>query len=82
VDGVVSKQFDLAQELEEKHRVKSLAVQAAAAATKEQPLVIDGVRVCLDCRDPIGKKRLKAKPDAARCVECQELKEKQNRRKR
>ncbi len=51
------------------------------AATEPQ-LTIDGVRVCLDCFDPLGKKRLKANPDAVRCVECQELKEKQDRRKR
>lgn len=78
----MSKQFDLAQELEEKHRAKALARFAEALAVTEPQLSIDGVRVCLDCQEPLTKKRLKAKPDASRCVECQELREKQNRRKR
>ena len=26
---------------------------------------------CCECRDPIPEARLKAKPDAARCIDCQ-----------
>lgn len=78
----MSKQFDLAQDLEEIHRTKALAAHAAAVAVTEAPFEIEGKRVCLDCFEPLGRRRLKANPDAVRCVECQELREKQNRRKR
>ena len=76
------RQLALAQEVEKRQREEALARQAERAATREQPLLVGGKRVCPDCREQLDKKRLKAKPDAVRCVECQELKEKQNRRKR
>lgn len=78
----MSKQFDLAQEIEQRTRDEALARFAEAVAATEPTLTIDGVRVCLGCHDPLTKKRLKAYPNAARCVECQELKERLERRKR
>lgn len=41
----------------------------------EAPLWIDGRQCCLDCRKPIPEKRLAVKPDAVRCVACQEIEE-------
>ena len=73
---------DRAQVREGQNLDAALARQAERAATREQPFEIEGKRVCLDCFEPLGKKRLKAKPDVVRCVECQELREKQNRRTR
>jgi len=36
----------------------------------EKPLIIDDIRYCLDCEDPIPEERIEAKPDVTRCVEC------------
>ena len=43
----------------------------------ESSLYIDGIRCCLDCEEPISAKRLKANPDAVRCVICQTRREKE-----
>lgn len=42
----------------------------AAEADAEKPLMIGGKPHCCDCGRPIGKKRLKARPKAARCIDC------------
>lgn len=39
------------------------------------PLYINDIRCCLDCEGPIPAERLKVNPDAVRCVECQEKKD-------
>lgn len=41
----------------------------------ETPFIIQGVRVCLTCYDPIPPKRLRAEPDAVRCHCCQQAHE-------
>lgn len=41
----------------------------------ETPLVLDGVRVCKDCEEPIEPERLRAVPTAVRCVDCQSRKD-------
>lgn len=73
---------DRAQEREQINLGQALERRAEAATVREQPFEIEGKRVCLDCFEPLSKKRLNAKSDAVRCVECQEMKEKQNRRTR
>lgn len=75
----MSDDLDRAQGLEELEREQSLAHQAQAAAQHETPFEIEGRRVCLECFEPLAKKRLKANPQAVRCVECQELHEKRQR---
>ena len=50
---------------------------ARQSNTSEPPLYIDGIRCCLDCEEPISAKRLKANPDAVRCVGCQTRREKE-----
>lgn len=42
---------------------------------RERPLLLDGVRVCRLCEEPIAPERLRAAPDAVRCVHCQALTE-------
>jgi len=37
----------------------------------EKALIIDGVRCCLDCEEPILLRRLELELNAVRCVECQ-----------
>jgi DnaK suppressor protein len=41
----------------------------------ERAQVIDGIAYCVDCGLDIPPKRLEAKPDAVRCVECESRKE-------
>jgi phage/conjugal plasmid C-4 type zinc finger TraR family protein len=63
--------FDQAQERDALFRENALKNQLA----KTRPIVTPGAKVtkrnCKDCGDPIPKKRLKAKPGAERCIECQ-----------
>lgn len=64
---------DRAQAREEQERMEAIERRREAAdrATAETPFEIEGTRVCLDCFDPISKKRLKANPQAVRCIDCQ-----------
>lgn len=66
---------DRAQVRESANLTEALARQAERAATHEKPFEIEGRRVCLDCFEPILKRRLRANPRAVRCTECQEIKE-------
>ena len=71
--------LDRAKELEMQQRDVALKNHQAAAKQTEPPLVIDGQRCCRACEEPIPAERLKASPDAVRCVWCQqdfELKQK------
>lgn len=63
---------DLAGPLEQRERDDSLARQAAANAEHETPFTIEGVRVCLDCYEPIPPERIKANEYAVRCTDCQD----------
>lgn len=67
----MSDPADLAGPFEQRQRDDSLARQAALNAAHETPFEIEGKRVCLDCYDPIARKRLAANQHAVRCVECQ-----------
>ncbi|MFA6290216.1 MAG: TraR/DksA family transcriptional regulator [Victivallales bacterium] len=69
--------IDQAQENDELFRRVSLEKHFArhtpgSAASGNAVKIID----CADCNEPIPAKRLKANPQATRCVECQTLAEK------
>lgn len=68
---------DRAQEREAEFQAQALA--AAIHRPREAPHTVDGVRVCRDCEDPLGRQRLKANPDAVRCMDCQKWYERQQR---
>lgn len=69
---------DRAGEIEEQQRESSLRARTACAV--ETPRYDrNGKRICIDCEDRLSHKRLKASPNAVRCVECQDLKEKRER---
>ncbi len=71
---------DRAQEREQVNLAQALERRAEnAALDQRQPLVIDGRRTCLDCFAPLDQKRLKANPQAVRCVECQQQDEQRHR---
>ena len=61
---------DKASFIEQRERDTALALHSRPVAN-EAPFAIEGRRVCLDCFEPIGRQRLKANPNAVRCVECQ-----------
>ncbi len=69
---------DRAGEIEEQQRQSSLRARAASAAETPRHNS-DGDRICLDCEERLSAKRLKASPEAVRCVECQDFKEKRQR---
>ena len=51
-----------------------------ASQTPEPPQqVIGGTVLCIDCDEPVQPERLKAKPNAARCIFCQGQYEKEHR---
>jgi len=70
-------EFDLAQRHEQIFRED--AIRKALTTQPEEPLIIDGHRHCLHCEKRIPRKRLKVKPDAMRCVGCQEILERRSR---
>lgn len=72
--------FDRAQMREQKDR--ELAIQAALQSGREteRPDEENGIRYCLDCGEPIPNKRLEARPEAVRCVECKDIKDKRSKR--
>lgn len=61
---------DAASELEQWQRDQALQ-QARPVNSTETPLRVKGVRLCLDCRDPINPQRIAIAPTAVRCTECQ-----------
>ena len=68
--------FDRASELEQMQRDQALHKQLNRPT--HAPLVIGGVRCCLDCADDISA-RIKILPDAVRCVYCQDAFERQHK---
>jgi len=73
-------EIDLANIATARHQQQALANQQAAAQEAEQPLVIEGVRHCIDCGDIIPKARLDARPESVRCIDCKDIKEQRDRR--
>lgn len=74
----MSDDVDRAGELEEQQRASSL--RARASNVVELPRHDgEGKRICLDCEERLSQKRLKAAPQAVRCVECQDVREKRER---
>lgn len=70
-------QLDIAAEFETAERQRALDKTLFAA--KEPAQWIENHQVlCLDCTDPISEERLAIKPEAARCIDCQQLKERKN----
>lgn len=56
----------------EQHDRDAALARQAAESEHERPFEIEGVRVCLDCFEPIAPTRLAANHAAVRCVECQQ----------
>ena len=73
-------EVDQAQEREAFYQEKIL--KAALQADQHDdgdPLIIDGVRCCQNCEEPIDPKHLQVQPNAKRCVKCESRKERMAR---
>ena len=70
-------EIDVAQEHDQMMREHALFTTMIMLKKKEyfMPLILDGVRCCVDCKDEIPGERLSIKPGAVRCVSCQTRKE-------
>ena len=70
--------LDRAQLLEEAERDAALQRVLNRTQTESPKVTFLGVRICIDCEEPIGRNRLKAKPDAVRCIDCETINEKKH----
>lgn len=66
-------QFDIAQELEQKHREKALS-------QIKWNITVSSMKECIDCDEPIPELRRTTVKGCKRCIDCQEMFELKNRR--
>lgn len=59
------QQQEMAKEQQRRHRLRLAQVKQALTLFRE-----DDYGACRQCEEPIGYKRLKARPEAPFCVEC------------
>lgn len=71
--------IDRAQKREQEDNRLALEAALINDVETEQPDEENGIRYCLDCGEPIPNKRLEARPDAVRCVECKDIKDKRSK---
>lgn len=64
-------QFDKAQQLD------ALYLENAINAVLTAPEGVPGQDVCIDCGEEIPEKRRRAVPGCTRCLDCQQLHEKE-----
>ena len=70
--------LDDAKQLEMRQRDQALASHQARQEPEPEQWIDNGIVCCIDCEVPIPTERLDAKPNAARCIECQSLYELQD----
>jgi DnaK suppressor protein len=70
--------LDSAKQAEMADRKRALAAQKRKAQEPEQ-LIVDDEVLCIECEELVSKPRLAAKPNAARCIECQSFYELKDR---
>lgn len=63
----MTDQLDQASKLEQQSRELALKNRHSQ---QEKPLVINGIRSCLDCEEPVEPPRIKL-VNAVRCIMCQ-----------
>ena len=72
----MADEIDSAQRMDELYRTSAVVKTRALYIEDDEPLIINGVRCCMDCEKPIPPARLDLQPNARRCVKCQTKKEK------
>jgi len=70
MDGI-----DRAQAYSELYHDLAMKEHFTRQTMPEATLIINGVRCCIDCEDPIDPRRLAAQPGAVRCTACASKKE-------
>ncbi|SEQ24361.1 transcriptional regulator, TraR/DksA family [Amphritea atlantica] len=70
--------LDHAKELEMRQRQDAL--DNALKRSEPEQDIRDGVVICISCGVDIQPARLKAKPNAARCIHCQQIEEQKHGR--
>jgi DnaK suppressor protein len=70
--------LDEAKKLEIRHR--QAALDNALKRTEPTQQTLDGRVICISCDAPISLDRLAAKPNAARCIHCQQIEEQKHGR--
>lgn len=83
---VAKEQKDRIAKMDDADRAKEIEIlhrRAALEMAKRHPeppqKITNGQVLCIDCDEPVQSKRLEAKPNAARCIECQCIYEKRER---
>ena len=71
--------YDRAQEREEQNNQDAQKRHQASMSPEPEQLVVAGVVLCIDCDAEVQPERLAAKPNAARCIYCQQDYEKEHR---
>lgn len=71
--------YDRAQARELQNQQEAEARYRASLQPEPDQLVVAGVVICIDCDEPVQPARLKAKPNAARCISCQHIHERRGR---
>jgi len=67
--------LDRAKDLEMRQRADALAAQQRRAQITDEPLMVNGQRLCLDCEEVIPAERLAVQPESVRCVPCKSIHE-------
>lgn len=70
--------IDRAKDMEMRQR--QTALDNVLNQSEPEQEIQDGTVVCISCATPIQKARLAAKPNAARCIQCQTIEERRHGR--
>lgn len=71
--------IDQAQDRDLANQARAEADWKASQLPEPPQQIVAGEVLCIDCDEPVQPARLKAKPNAARCIFCQGLHEKEHR---
>jgi len=71
--------LDTAAELEALNNQQAQAAYRDSLLPEPEQVIVGGYVLCVDCDEPIQAARLRAKPNAARCIFCQGEYEKEHR---
>jgi DnaK suppressor protein len=69
--------YDRAQERDQQNNDDAQALHQANLQPEPEQVIVAGMVLCIDCDEPVQPERLRAKPNAARCIYCQGAYEKE-----
>lgn len=71
--------FDQAQARDLANQARAEADWKASQVPEPPQQIVAGKVLCIDCDEPVQPGRLQAKPNAARCISCQQDHERRHR---